>query len=459
MRSDTTTMYAKMPPWRLFFKVALPGMVSMFTMSLYSVLEGIFLGQIIGGSALAAINIAFPIVLINFSIADLIGVGSSAPISIALGRRDEDRANNIFSSSIVLIFIASVITGAVMFFAAEPLSRLMGADEDVLGTATQYIRTYALCSPLTTVFFAMDNYLRISGYIKTSMFINIFCNGATIVLLVLFLLVFDMGAAGSALAACISMCISSMLALIPFIRGKALLRFVRPRITLSLVKQIAACGSPTFLNNIAGRVTSILLNVSLSVLGAATFGEGGGTVAIAAYSVLMYASDMCQPLIYGMNDSLAPAIGFNLGAGDHGRVKSIMKCNLIGAFVVGALGASLMFFFPDFIARMFIESSDAQLIALASHAMRIFSVSYLVRWFSLTAQSFLSAIEKPVHATVLSVCVALVFPVIMLAALWGLGLDGVWLNMLGVSVLAAVLGVVLIRSAFRRMEHKDDVIK
>ena len=81
-------MYATMHPWRLFFVVALPGMISMFAMSIYSIVEGAFIGQILGEEAFAAINIAFPLVMINFSLSDLVGVGASVPISIALGKED-----------------------------------------------------------------------------------------------------------------------------------------------------------------------------------------------------------------------------------------------------------------------------------------------------------------------------------------------------------------------------------
>ena len=176
-------MYATMNPWRLFFVVALPGMISMFAMSIYSIVEGIFIGQILGEAAFAAINIAFPMVMINFSLADLIGVGASVPISVSLGRGDHETANNVFSCSVILIFFTSLVMGCIMFFAAEPLARMMGANDVLLDTSVRYLRTCAVCSPLTAVFFAMDNYLRISGYVKTSMVINICCNLMTIALI------------------------------------------------------------------------------------------------------------------------------------------------------------------------------------------------------------------------------------------------------------------------------------
>ena len=203
-------MYASMQPWRLFWVVALPGMVSMFAMSIYSIIEGIFIGQVLGEGAFAAVNIAMPLVMINFSLSDLIAVGASVPISIALGREDHKTANNVFTCSIVMIFFAAILMGCIMFTTAEPIARMMGADDVLLETSVRYLRTVALCSPLATVFFAMDNYLRISGYVKTSMAINIGCNVLTLGLLTFFLLGCKMDVVGSALATSISMCACSV---------------------------------------------------------------------------------------------------------------------------------------------------------------------------------------------------------------------------------------------------------
>jgi len=450
MNLDSKTAFATMKPWKLFFAVALPGMVSMFAMSIYSAIEGIFIGHKLGEAAFAAVNIAFPIIMINFSISDLIGVGASVPISISLGKKDEKTANNFFTCSVIMIFISSFIMGALMFFAAEPLARFMGADDLLLDTAARYIRTYAVCSPLTTIFFAMDNYLRISGYVRMSMYINIFFNAATLVLLLLFILAMDMDVVGSALASCVAMGSCSLIAMIPFVRGKALLKFAKPHLTWAMVKEITACGSPIFMSNIAGRVTSILMNISLMSLGVKYFGIGGGTTAVAAYSVLMYSSEMAQPLLYGMSDSLSPAIGFNMGAGDRARVKQIAMCGYIGSVTVSVAASAVMILLSKYVAMLYVDAADAALLELSAHALKLFGLTYLLRWFTIMTQSFLRAIEKPLHATILSIAVALVFPVIMLGALWGLGLDGIWLNMFGTSALALVLGLGLIWHAMKK---------
>ena len=94
---DSKTLFAKTPPVKLFFIAAMPGAVSMLASALYGLLDGLFVGQFVGSTAFAALNLAMPFVIINFSLADLIGVGSAGPISIALGRKDGPEANNIFT--------------------------------------------------------------------------------------------------------------------------------------------------------------------------------------------------------------------------------------------------------------------------------------------------------------------------------------------------------------------------
>ncbi|MBE6609787.1 MAG: MATE family efflux transporter [Ruminococcaceae bacterium] len=455
MKRKAEEMYASMRPWRLFFIVAMPGMVSMFAMSIYSIIEGIFIGQILGEGAFAAVNIAMPLVMINFSLADLIGVGASAPISIALGKNDHKTANNIFSCSVIMIFTVSVVMGSIMFFAAEPLARLMGADDMLLDTSVRYLRTAALCSPLAAIFFAMDNYLRISGFVKTSMFINIGCNLLTLALLTFFLLVCEMDVVGSALATSLSMSACSIVAMIPFIMKKALLKFAKPHFSVSMIKRIAACGSPVFLNNVSGRITSILMNISLMTLGAKVLGEGGGQTAVAVYAVLMYASDLCWPLLYGIADSLSPALGFNWGASNFGRVKSIVKCAFIGTGLVGLVSTSVLFFFPDTIASWFVKAEDTRLLEISTHAIRLFCTAYLFRWFGVTTQSYFSAIGKPREATILSVGTAFVFPVLLMGALWGFGLDGIWFNFVGVNMLTALVSLILLVRVLKEIRKKE----
>ena len=267
---DSKVLFAHTPPLKLFFLASIPGAISMLASALYQLLDGIFVGQFLGATPFAAVNLAMPFVIINFSLADLIGVGASVPISIALGQGQKRRAHNIFTCACLLIVGAGLLIGLALFLLAPLLIQWMGAEGEFAALAVDYIRVYALCSPVTTIVFAMDNLLRISGYIWGSMFLNILMSVLSAGLEFLFLAVLGWVIWAAALATCSGMFVCALLAMIPFFRGKAVLRFCKPRFSWRMIRQIVACGSPNFLNNVAGRITSILMNLILVRLGGET---------------------------------------------------------------------------------------------------------------------------------------------------------------------------------------------
>lgn len=444
---NSQTLFLKTRPLKLFFLASIPGAIGMLASALYQLIDGIFVGQILGSTAFAALNLAMPLVIINFSLADLIGVGSSVPISIALGRSEDKEANNIFTCACLMIVLAGIVVGGILFAFAPLFISLMGAEGEFSGFAVEYLRVYALCSPVTTIVFAMDNYLRICGKIRTSMFLNIFMSAISAVLEFVFLYVFKMSIGGAALATCSGMFISAAIALIPFFRGKMVLRFCRPRFSFKMVRQIIACGSPNFLNNIAGRLTSILMNVLLV--------RFGGENAVSIYGILMYVDGFIQPLLYGMCDSLQPAVGYNWGAGKYSRVRAIEKCCFIASCIVSVASVFFIYFLPEQITGMFMDTSDSGFMSMSVYALRLFSFTYFIRWFSFASQSYMLAIEKPFSASAISVSTALLFPVLLIIVLWPLGLTGLWLNFPLTSLLAALLSVFVILKARKELIQPD----
>ena len=117
-----------------------------------------------------------------------------------------------------------------------------------------------------------------------------------------------------------------------------------------MIKRIIACGSPNFLNNIAGRITSIIMNFILV--------RAGGETAVSVYGILMYVEGFIQPLLYGMCDSLQPAVGFNWGAGKYSRVRAIEKCCFIASAVVSVLSVFVICFLPSQITTLFMGSGS-----------------------------------------------------------------------------------------------------
>ena len=435
-------LFTNTPPRKLFFYAALPGAVGMLASALYQLFDGMFVGQFLGSTPFAALNLAMPFVIINFALADLIGVDSSVPISIHLGRHEDNEASNYFTCASVLIVLAGIVVGAVIYAAAPLIISLMGAEGEFASLAVTYLRVYGICSPVTTIVFAVDNFLRICGKTRESMFLNIFMSVLSVALEAFFLLVLRLGIAGAALGTCLGMAITAAVAYVPFFRGKMLLRFRRPRFSWAMIKKIVFSGAPNFLNNIAGRITSILMNVLLVRL--------GGETAVSIYGILMYVEGFIQPLMYGMCDSLQPAVGYNWGARAFSRVKAIEKYCFTAAAIISLAALVVIFLVPAPIASVFLGSGDEAILESTAFALRLFSFTYVTRWFSFATQSFMLAIERSGAATLISVSTALIFPVLLVAVLWPLGLTGLWLNFAGTSLLAGVL------SAFIMLRFKRD---
>ena len=444
---DSTAIFSGMRPLKLFFFASVPGAVSMLASALYQTIDGVLVGQFLGATAFAAINLAMPFVIINFSLADLIGVGAAVPIAICLGRKETGEACNIFTCACLMIVGTGFIIGGALFAAAPGLMELMGADGEFAALATQYLQVYAVCSPVTTIVFAADNFLRICGFIRGSMFLNLLMSVLSAILEFIFLGVFRWGVRGASLATCIGMLVCAVIAFIPFFSGKAILRFCRPHFHIEMVKKIIVCGSPNFLNNIAGRITSILMNAILVRL--------GGETAVSVYGVLMFVDGFVQPLLYGMCDSLQPAVGYYWGAGKFSRVRAIEKCCFVASGVVSLASAAAITLFPEEITGLFIADAGAQTTALSVSALYLFSITYVTRWFSFAAQSYMLAVEKPVAASLISVSTALLFPVILIGALWPLGLTGIWLNFPATALLAAVLSLVILLKLRRELGRPD----
>ncbi len=441
---DYKTLYEKTSPTKLFAIVAIPGVISMLVSSLYQIIDGVFVGQLLGSNAFAALNLVMPFVIINFSVADLIGVGSAVPIAIKLGEKDEKTASNIFSSACLMIVGAAALLGAILFIFADDFVRLMGADEALVLMASQYLRVYAACAPFTTILFAVDNYLRICGKVRYSMMVNIFMSVSSIVLEFLFLGVFKFGIWGAALATCLGMFFSALIALIPFIGGKMQLHFAKPKLSREVFTSILVNGCPSFLNNIAGRVTSITMNVFLLRL--------GGVMAISAYGVLMYADGFIQPMLYGLCDSLQPAVGYNWGAKNYDRIKAIERRCFGACGALSILMTVVMLLAKTNLVSIFVKAEDTALISMAVHALSLFAFAYLTRWISFATQSYMSAVGKAGYATAISVSMAFIFPVIFIFSLGSMGLDGLWLNLPLTSLMAAIMSVVILL----RFHKKND---
>lgn len=380
-------IFETLSPTRLFFRCALPSMVSMAVAALYTIADGVFVGRFIGSDALAAINLVMPVLSISFALADMVAVGSSVQIAIHLGEKKELEASRIFTVCSLLIVGISAVVGVIGYFGAEPLVRLMGADAEVTALSVEYIKVYAVFAPFIMVFFAVDNYLRICGRTHYSMALNIMTSLLNILLDYLFLGVLRLGIGSAALASCIGLSLGTLLGYWPFLRKKLQLRFVRGKIRLRQIANILFNGSSEFFSNIAGSILMIILNSILLHL--------AGSMAVAAFSIVLYVDSIMASLLYGMTDSMQPAISYCYGAKLRGRMFAFEKRVLLAGALLSGITLAGMRLGGQGIISLFIRENDPALLEMSLRAMELFSFTYLTGWIGVGLSAFFTAVNRP----------------------------------------------------------------
>ncbi len=426
----------------LFLKIAIPGSIGMLFSGVYAILDALFVSNYLGGTAFSALNLALPFVMILTYISDLIGVGSSVLISIALGKGHTEQANKLFSVSALLIVLLEAALSIVFFLACPLVFRELGAQGDMLDMATSYMRMYLVFLPVSALCFAFDNYLRISGKVKTSMGVNIFMCVFIIAMEYLFLGVFHMGVWASALASSISFVVCSLFDIFLFAGKKLTLQFVKPSVPFRDVLDILKNGSATFINNVSGKIMGIIFNAILLRIA----GQNG----VNTLGILLSIESFIVLLMYGCCDALQPAIGYNLGRGKIDRVKAIQKLVYAVSGTICLAAAVLLLALPERFAEAFLDASQSTALGMTVTAIFIYAFTWLTRWFSYATQSYFAALNKPFASAVLSMAISLVVPCALLWLATPLGATGVWLNYPLTSLIVCLMAVVMLLYKIKR---------
>ncbi len=434
-------MFINTPPTRLFFRCAIPAVVTSVFGALYSVVDGIFVGRYLGEDALAAINLIMPIIMIVEAISNMIATGASVNISMLLGAQKREEASRVFSFSVKFILTFSCLVSALGFFFARPFICLIspGATETAIRCGTDYLKVFALFGPLIPIYFATDNYLRVCGKQKLSMVIGIVTQLMNVVLDFLFIAVLHKGVKAAAVASCVSMVLGSVITLALFLGRRMDVYYTKENIPAAQFLRIAANGSSEFFSSIATSIMSVVMNLFLL--------KYGGTTAVAAFSIVMYVDSIIGMLNFGICDSLQPSISYCYGAGQIERMIAIFHRVLIATIVVSFASFLFMLFVGPHAAKIFIKPGDTELLKVSIKAVRIFSFSYLVGWIDMCFSSCFTALDRPVRSLLVSLFGTLIFPIVFLILLTAIcGLNGVWLMASAAAVASGILTLILAKT-------------
>lgn len=406
--------FATAPIRRLFYKCTLPAMVGIGFSAIYSVTDGIFVGHFLGHEALAAVNLVMPIIMIITALSDLLAASSSVRISILLDQDKKHEASSVFSFCLGLIVLLSTFLGFLGFVFARPIISFMGADGQTAQYAVEYLRVFALFLPTCSLYFSTDNYLRDCGKINLSMSINIVCAVLNILLDWLLIVVLKQGLVGAALASSLSMTIGAIWSIIPFLRKKVSLTFVKGWLSMQQIGKIIANGSSEFFVSMNGSLLSIIINMILLKIAGAT--------AVAAVSIVEYVESLTGMVIYSMINALQPAISYCYGAALYTRMKRLQQVVMIAAAGLSILAMIFLLTGGKWLLPFFVKDGDMALYDMSLTAMHFFALSYLVSWIEMTLSGYMTALERPIASFLMSLAGTMVFPLLCLAImvpLWG----------------------------------------
>ncbi len=441
--TDRTKELETRPIKSLLWTYALPAVISQVIASLYNIADRIFIGQGVGALAIAGLAITMPLMNIIHAFGALIGVGSASRMSIVLGKKDVDWAENILGNSTIFTFILGGIVMTFCYTFMNKILMLFGATAETISYAREYMLIVLPGMFLTTLTFNLTGLIRATGYPQKSMYI--LAGGAilNVILDPIFIFVFDWGIKGAALATTLSMTSTAIIAVLHFINPKSFIRYKAHawKLRLYIFRNIMMIGLSPFLMNFAAAAVVAILNKQLITY--------GGDLAVGAYGIVNTFGNFMVLFILGICQGMQPIAGYNYGAGRKERLKEVYFLTMKLCVSIGLIGAVVSCVFPRYMTMIF--TTDTQLINISANAMTFLMIMFPLIGFTITNSNFFMSIDKPWIAIVTSLSrqilflIPLVYIVPKVFIYFGQeGLNGVWCAGTIGDVMGATLAAVLL---------------
>ena len=351
--SASEKQYQKMiysPIPKLVTSLAVPAMISNIITILYNTADTFFVSQI-NESASAAVGVVYSIMAVLQAVGYGLGMGSSSLVSRLLGKKQNQDANVIASSSFYFSISAGLLVGVLCLSVLEPLLKLIGASETMLPYAIPYARIILLAAPLSCSSFVLSALLRSEGNAKLCMWSSLASSVLNIILDPILIFSLDMGSGGAALATIISQIVNWGILFYVYVSGKSIVKLHFQYISKSwkTYKTVIITGSPTILRQGLGSLSATALNVSAVVYGDAT---------VAAITIAGKVYTLVRQLIMGIGSGFQPVSGYNYGAGQKKRAFGAFRFSVFAGSVICTAAAIIIAFTAEPIIRWFNDSPD-----------------------------------------------------------------------------------------------------
>ncbi|MBR1934692.1 MAG: MATE family efflux transporter [Muribaculaceae bacterium] len=434
------------PVGRLLWKYSLPAIVGMVVMSIYNVIDRIFIGQGVGPEAIAGLAITFPVMNISAAFGVLVGAGAGARTSIVLGQDNRELAERILGNSFVMTLLFGTFYIAMLGIFIDPILMAFGADEVTLPYAREFM-VYMLPGLLfNNITFSYNNVMRATGYPTQAMISMFIGAGLNLVLAPIAIFGLKLGIKGAAIATDISMFISMCFVLHHFLNPRSVIHFKRGTFSLSwrVLAPVLAIGAAPCIVNTAGCVINAIVNNTLKT--------EGGPMSVGAMGIFVTFTQLLVTFVLGVCMGMQPIVGYNYGARKFDRLKRTYWMAVAVATAVCALGTLVAELAPYYIARPF--TADAQLIDESIRALRLTTWMFWGVGFQIVSTNFFQSIGRAGKSIFMSLSRQVIFMLPLLLVLPPMiGLNGVWLSFPISDFFANVFAAFLIAGEFRRISR------
>lgn len=402
----------------LFLSYLFPSLVGMMLMSVNILVDGIFVSQGIGPTALAGINIAVPIFSILLSISLWIGMGGATLYSIALGKSDEEKAKKIFTLSFLSMLVITTAIIVIFLWKMEDIAFLFGANEQTYPFVKDYLFIILAFGIIYTIENLLSIFIRNDGNPKLAMMGLVVTSVINIILNYFFIFVWKQGVQGVALATILSTVVGTMLLCLHFFRKDSRLKFVRNFYNRKDLLKIFGIGLPSFIVEASIAVMIVLYNI--------TFLYYLGTEGVTAYAMVNYIHAVLIMVFYGIGMALQPLTSYHHGAKLLERLNGLLKIGIATGVIAGVVISALALIFPGPIMGMF-GGEDASGRALAESGFAYYAIGYIFLGINMVLAEYYQSIEKIRLATMITLVrsILLFIPLLVILPMT-LGADLIW---------------------------------
>ncbi|KKB48441.1 MATE family efflux transporter [Parabacteroides gordonii] len=404
---------------RLFFKYALPGVAGLLFLGIQSVIDGIVLGRFVGANALASVNLVLPCYSLISAFAIVMGIGGQTLVSISLGKGDKQEANNALRSVFLFLLGMSVVVSLVIFLSAGKIASFLGANEVLLPDAVGYIRALVPFFPLLCAMFFGDYIIKAMGhplYATSVMGLTVILN---IILDIVFVARLGWGVMGAGLATGIAFTVGACFNLPRLFSRHEVVAVQRGRYDRRLVWNAFYNGSSEGMSELSVAITVFLFNITMMRY----LGESG----VAAFTAINYILFIGTTVFLGISDGIIPIIGYNFGARQQGRIKSILKLAARTNSLIGISLFLLLLLFGEQVIGLFFKDHGSEAFAIASRGVSIYCFAFLLCGLNILASSYFTAIGNAKISIIISALRGLIFVgigILVLPAVFGI--DAIW---------------------------------